>query len=250
MIALDPLEADVVEDDRRAEGEPGEDRHLRRGVGPVHVLGRVGLGVAELLGARQHLVVGGAGLRHLGEDEVGRPVDDPEDLLDLGRGKALLDHPDHGNDARHRRLEADLDPGLARCAEELVAVLGDQLLVGGDDVLARRAAPAARSPAPGRCRRSARRRCRCRRGSRRSRPRSGAGRRRPRVAARSTPRSRRRGRRSGRAARRRRSPGPAAPIRTGHHSSRPSRSSQVSRRTTTRASPSEQKITGGRGTPL
>ena len=36
----------------------------------------------------------------------------------------------------------------------------------------------------------------------------------------------------------------------GHHSSRASRSSQVSRRTTTLASPSRQKITGGRGTPL
>ena len=36
----------------------------------------------------------------------------------------------------------------------------------------------------------------------------------------------------------------------GHHSSLLSRSSQVSRRTTTLASPSRQKITGGRGTPL
>ena len=35
-----------------------------------------------------------------------------------------------------------------------------------------------------------------------------------------------------------------------HHSSLASRSSQVSRRTTTLASPSRQKITGGLGTPL
>ena len=38
--------------------------------------------------------------------------------------------------------------------------------------------------------------------------------------------------------------------RLGHHSSLLSRSSQVSRRTTTLASPSRQKITGGLGTPL
>ena len=56
----DPLVGDVVERDRRVEGEPGEDRHLRRRVGAADVVGRVGLGVAELLRAGQHVLVVGA----------------------------------------------------------------------------------------------------------------------------------------------------------------------------------------------
>ena len=43
------------------------------------------------------------------------------------------DDRDHPGD---RGLEAQLDAGLARGLEELVAVLGEQLLVRGDDRLA------------------------------------------------------------------------------------------------------------------
>ena len=81
----DPLVGDVGQGHRRAEGEPREDRHLRRRVGPAHVVGGIRLRVAELLGAPQRVGVGRAGGGHLGEDEVGGPVDDPEDLGDLGR---------------------------------------------------------------------------------------------------------------------------------------------------------------------
>ena len=98
---LDPLVGDLVEGHRGVEGEPGEDRHLRRRVGAADVVGRVGLGVAELLGAGQHLLVGGAARGHLAEDEVGGAVDDAEDLGDLGDAEALLDHP-HDRDHRRR----------------------------------------------------------------------------------------------------------------------------------------------------
>ena len=54
----DALVGDVVEVDGGVEAEPGEDRHLRRGVGSADVLGRVGLGVAELLGAGEDVAVG------------------------------------------------------------------------------------------------------------------------------------------------------------------------------------------------
>ena len=46
---LDALERDLVEAHGCVEREPREDRHLGRGVLAVHVLGRVGLRVAELL---------------------------------------------------------------------------------------------------------------------------------------------------------------------------------------------------------
>ena len=55
---LDALVADVVEVDRRVERQPGEDRHLRRGVLAGDVVGRVGLGVAEPLRVGQRVGVG------------------------------------------------------------------------------------------------------------------------------------------------------------------------------------------------
>ena len=130
---LDPLVGDLAQRHRGVEGEAGEDRHLRRGVGAVDVVGRVGLRVAQLLGAGQHVPVGGAGRRHLAEDEVGGAVDDAEDLGDLGRAEALLDHADDRDHPGHRRLEAKLNARLAGDAEQLLAVPGEQLLVGGDD---------------------------------------------------------------------------------------------------------------------
>ena len=49
-----------------------------------------------------------------------------------------------GHDAGHRALEAQLHALLARGLPQLLAVLGEQLLVGGDDVLAGRASPRSR----------------------------------------------------------------------------------------------------------
>ena len=56
----------------------------------------------------------------------------------MRRGQRLLQHADDRHDARHRGLEAQLDAVLARRRPQLLAVLGEQLLVGGDDVLAGR----------------------------------------------------------------------------------------------------------------
>ena len=133
---LDALVAHLVEVDRRVEREPREDRHLRRGVAAGHVVGRVGLGVAELLRLRERGLVGQPAARHLGEDVVRRAVDDPVDPLDVRRRERLLQHADHRHDAGDRGLEAQLHAVLARARPQLLAVLGEQLLVGGDDVLA------------------------------------------------------------------------------------------------------------------
>ena len=134
---LDPLVDDLVEVDRGRERQPGEDRHLGGGVAARHVVGRVGLRVAQLLGLHQRLLVGDAGARHLGEDVVRRAVDDPVDALDVRGRQRLLQHADHRHDAGHRALEAQLDLVLARARPQLLPVLGEQLLVGRDDVLAR-----------------------------------------------------------------------------------------------------------------
>ena len=134
---LDPLVAHLLEMDRRVEREPREDGHLRGGVLAVDVLRRVGLGIPEALRLREHVGVAGAGARHLGEDEVRRPVDDAVDAVDLGARQRLLHHADHRHHPRDRRLETQLHAVAARRRPQLLTVLGQQLLVGGDDVAAR-----------------------------------------------------------------------------------------------------------------
>ena len=68
------------------------------------------------------------------------PLTIPKTFVISVAAEALLDHADDRDHAGDRRLEAQLHPGLAGDREELVAVLGEQLLVGGHDVAARRAA--------------------------------------------------------------------------------------------------------------
>ncbi len=194
----DPLIGDVGERDGGAERKPSQDRHLRRGVGPVDVLCGIGLRIAQLLGAAQGVRIGGAGARHLREDEVRRPVDDSEDLGDLGRREALLDHPDHRHHPRHRGLEPKLDPGLARRLRRARLRTGRSAACWRSRRVVPPAAPAARSRAPGRCRRSARRRSRSPPGCVRSHPRFAAASRRSPAAAPRRPRSRRPARRPGR----------------------------------------------------
>ena len=121
---------------RRGEGEPREDRHLGRRVAAGDVVGRIGLGVAELLGLPQRIVVAEAAALHLGEDVVGRPVDDAVDALHARRSQRFLEHPDHRHDPGHRALEPQLDVVLACARPQLLAVLGEQQLVRRHDVAA------------------------------------------------------------------------------------------------------------------
>ncbi len=58
------------------------------------------------------------------------------DALDRRRRQRLLEHAHDRHHAGDRRLEAQPHAVLARGLEQLLAVLGEQLLVGRDDVLA------------------------------------------------------------------------------------------------------------------
>ena len=82
------------------------------------------------------VVEGQALVAHLGEDEVGGAVDDAGDPLDAVGGEALAQRLDDRDAAGHRRLEGDHHALLLRGGEDLVAVHGEQRLVGGDHVLA------------------------------------------------------------------------------------------------------------------
>ena len=134
---LDALVGDLVEVHRRVERQPREDRHLRRGVLAVDVVGRVGLGVAERAAPRP------ARRRRRRRSRPSRlrmkfvvPLTIPWMRSTCGAGQRLLQHADRRHDAGDRGLEAQLHAVLARGRPQLLAVLAEQLLVGGDDVLA------------------------------------------------------------------------------------------------------------------
>jgi hypothetical protein len=133
---LDALVADLVEVHGGVERQPREDRHLRGGVLAVDILAGIGLGVAEPLGVGEGVGVRAAGARHLREDVVRRPVDDPVHAIDMRGRERLLQDADDRHDARDRGLEAQLHAVLARGRPQLLAVLAEQLLVRGHDVAA------------------------------------------------------------------------------------------------------------------
>ena len=134
VICSISLEAHVIDPDGGVEREAREDRHLRRRVGAADVIGRVGFGVAETLRLAKRRLVAAAQARHLREDEVCRAVDDPVNPLDPRPGERLPQHPDHRHDAGDSRLEAERQAALTRQCPELVAVTREQLFVRGDNV--------------------------------------------------------------------------------------------------------------------
>lgn len=73
---------------------------------------------------------------HLGEDKVGGAVEDALDVVDLVGAQALVQRPDDGDAAADACLKQQLDPVFVGQLQQLGALLGDQLLVGGDDALA------------------------------------------------------------------------------------------------------------------
>ena len=130
---VDALERHVVDVQVTVERERRQDRELGGRVGAADVLGGIGLGVAELLRLGQRVGVAPAVARHRAEHEVGRAVDDPDQLVDPGRGERLLQHA-HDRDRRAGRgLVAELRPAALGGLLQLGAVAREQLLVRGDD---------------------------------------------------------------------------------------------------------------------
>ena len=106
------------------------------GVEPAHVHGRVGLGVAQALGLRQHVGERAAAAVHFREDVVAGPVEDAGHRLHVVADHGLAQHLDRRRSAHDCGLEQQRHAlGLGQ-GRQLGAVLGDQRLVGGDDRLA------------------------------------------------------------------------------------------------------------------
>ena len=95
---VDALERHVVDVQVAVERERGENRELGRGIRAADVLGGIGLGVAELLGLGERVGVALAVARHRAEHEVGRAVDDADQLVDARREPT----PEHAHDGDRR----------------------------------------------------------------------------------------------------------------------------------------------------
>ena len=117
-----------------AADQRGQDGDLTAGVTAVHIIaGVLRLGVTQLLRDLQCLVEAQILPHHLGEHEIGGAVDDALHLSDdIGR-EALMHRGDDGGAAAHRGLEEEgAAVGLGQ-SQQLCAVGGHHLLVGGAD---------------------------------------------------------------------------------------------------------------------
>ena len=135
--AADALVVHVAGHDLGAERDRGDDRRLGAGVVALDVGRRVALGVAQLLGLGERGAVLGALLGHLGEDEVGGAVEDAHHAGDRLAAQALAQRADERDAAGDGRLEQQVDAVGVGGGEQLGADVGEQLLVAGDDGLAR-----------------------------------------------------------------------------------------------------------------
>ena len=129
---------DVAGHHYRTEGDGGDDGGLGPGVEPLDVRGGVALGIAQALGLAQGFGVAHTALGHLGEDVVGRSVDDPHDPLYRFSRQRLPEGPDEGDGPGDGRLEQQIDAGVVGRLKEFRAVVGQQLLVARHDRLALR----------------------------------------------------------------------------------------------------------------
>ena len=118
----------------------GQDGQLLRGVAAIDVHGRIGLGIAQLLGLGQGLGIALAAILHLREDEIARAIENAVNRLDLVGHQRLIDGRDDRNPAAYGRFEGYRPADAAGTIEQLAAVLRQHGLVGRDHVLCRFAA--------------------------------------------------------------------------------------------------------------
>ena len=132
----DPLPVHVGGVDPGVERQAGQDRGLGGGVEPLHVGGRVRLGITKCLRLLQGVGEPGPGGVHLVEDVVGGAVDDAEHPVHRVPGQRLAQRPQQRDRPGHGRLVVQVGPGGARRVVQRHAVLGEQRLVRGDHGLA------------------------------------------------------------------------------------------------------------------
>ena len=133
--ALDALVADLVEVDRRVERQPREDRHLRRGVLAVDVVGRIGLGVAERAAPRPARRRSVAPVRAISlRMKLVVPLTIPWMRSTCAAASDSWSTRITGTTPATAASKRSWTPCSRASRPQLLAVLGEQLLVGGHDV--------------------------------------------------------------------------------------------------------------------
>ena len=107
-----------------------------RGVVALDVEGRIGFGIAQPLRVLQAGVERQPLGLHAGQDVVAGAVEDAEDARHRIAGHRLAHRLDDRNAAGHRRLVVEQHALLLGDLGQRHAMLGQQRLVGGDDVAA------------------------------------------------------------------------------------------------------------------
>ena len=113
-----------------------QDGNLVGSVVPLHIGGRIGLGIAETLGIGEHGTIGGPLISHAAEDVVGGAIDDAAHPGDAVAAKRLLQGLDDRNAPPHRRLDQHIHPAAEGGGGNLLPMAGDDGLVGGHHRLA------------------------------------------------------------------------------------------------------------------
>ena len=132
----DPLPVHLVTAHPGVEGQGGQQGSLGGRVIALDVGGRIGLGVSLLLGLGNCLLKIHACGRHLVQDVVGRPIDDPHHLTYLIAHQGLPQRAHDRDGTSHGSLVVEIDTIVLGGRVEFLAVGSQQGLVGGDDGLA------------------------------------------------------------------------------------------------------------------
>ena len=135
VFGVDAREA-VERHRRRIEQQPPEqpdqNRQLLRGIGAAHVHRRIRLGEAEALRVGERRGEGGTG-GHRGQDRIRGAVEDGGHAGGARRERAPLELPEERHAGDAAGFEAQRGGAAAGELHQLLAVRGDQRLVGGHD---------------------------------------------------------------------------------------------------------------------
>ena len=132
----DALSEDLADFNRRLESQRGKDGNLVNDIKPFNVVGRIGFGKPGGLGFAQGFGKGFLLQLHLGQDVVGRAVDDAGDARDTVGLQTALQRRNQRNATADRRFKKDRGVVLIRQREKFWSVFGDKFFVSGDNVFA------------------------------------------------------------------------------------------------------------------
>ena len=133
----DPFAEYLGEGNLRVEGERREDGELIGRIEAFDVGRRVGLRIAERLCFLENVRIVCSVVGHLGEDVVGRPVDDAHHGGNMVGLHTVEEGADDGDAAYTACLEIEPCVVALGGSFKFMGILADELLVGGNDGLAR-----------------------------------------------------------------------------------------------------------------